>query len=191
VAKEKEHPHPEYAPDIKTDREKAGGINQKLDSINDKLEQIAGPKEKKQLKKSLKMVKLPWGIKSKLKKLATKGKVLVILLKTNKDIQPIVTDIKDGFISIDGIPHNCSMDFVFLWKGKYPCIVLPEWDLNPIGTKDYYKAVEDKRVATPVAVIMRMIKSGENLIDNKTKTKPVVWVIVGLVVIALLYTLFS
>jgi hypothetical protein len=176
--KEKMSIDPEYRPI---------GINQKLDKIDNKLNSLTSKEEKKALKK----FKMPFGVKRQLKNLSKRNQILVILLKSNKTAEPIITDIKNDFIVIKGIPHNCSMDFVFLWKGKYPCIVLPEWDLNPIGTEDYYKAVEDKRVAAPVAIVMRMIKEGQELVGKENKMGAKAWVIGGLVVIALLYILFQ
>jgi hypothetical protein len=134
---------------------------------------------------------LPPKIRRELKKLGKKNKVMVILLKRNRSAQPLITDIKDGFVAINGIPHNCSMDFMFLWKDKYPCIVVPEWDLNPIGTEDYYKAVADKRVADPIAVAIRMIEAKEKLMKTSGfgGLSATVWVIIVLVVIAIIYVL--
>jgi len=184
----KETPHPDYQPNITTnDEEEGGGINKKIDSINSKLNMLTAP----DVKKSYKQFKLPSKIKKQLKKLAEKGKILVILFKTNRSIQPIITDVIDGFINVNGTPHNCSTDFVYLWKGKYPCIGLQEWDLNPIGTNDYYEAVKEKRVAAPVAVVMRMIKSGENLIGKEKFQLSPAWVIGGIAIIAVIYLVMT
>lgn len=187
VKQSKEDANPEYQPNLITDEaKKKEGLSKRIENIDKKLDKLVQP----DLKKTSKEFKLPGKINRQLKKLADKGKIMVILLKTNKSVKPIITDIIDGFISIDGVPHNCAMDFVFLWKGKYPCIVLPEWDLNPIGTKDYYQAVEDKRVAAPIAVVMRMIKSGEKLMNQK-KPLGAMWIWIGLAAIAFLYILFK
>ena len=168
---------------IKTETKR--GINEKMDSIEKKLDMITGVKLSK---KDLKNFALPNKVKSQMKKMAEKGKILVLLLKTNGNIEPLVTDIIDGFVCINNTPHDCSVDFRFLWKGKFPTIVLPEWDLRPIGTKDYDECVKAGRLAYPVATAIRMIESGEKLMkgqgmqfDMKT------WIFIGIAVIAVIY----
>jgi hypothetical protein len=176
---------PEYQPNIIVPEKEPKGLGQQVKEINEKVDMLT----KVSVEKKNKHFELPRKITKQLKKLAEKNKVLVVLLKTNKKVEPIITDIKDGFISINGIPHNCSMDFVFLWKGKFPCIVLPEWDLNPIGTKDYYDAVRDKRTAEPIAVVMRMILSREALMKKgfDFKWTWIILLIIGVIAAAYIF----
>ncbi len=101
----------------------------------------------------------------------------------------MVTEIKDGFVNIEGTPHQCAVDQVFLWKGKYPAMVIPEWDIRPIGTKDYYDAVANNTVADPIAIAIRMIENKENIMKNKMSPKA--WIFIGLAIIAGLYVLFG
>ena len=176
---------PEYQENVITETETKKGLSEQVNDINAKLDMMT----KVNLEKKNKNFELPRKITGQLKKLAEKSKVLVILLKTNKMIQPIITDVKDGFISINGTPHMCSMDFIYLWKGKFPCIVLNEWDLTPIGTNDYYKAVEEKRTADPVAVVMRMMKNKEDLMKNKMQFSKGWIIFIVIAIIAAAYML--
>lgn len=160
------------------------GLVGQIKELNEKIDAISKPTKKKKDKE----FDLPSKVKSKLKKLAIKNKLLVILLRTNRAAQPIVADIKNGFVFIGGVPHNCSTDFIYLWKGKFPMIVLPEWDLNPIGTKQYNEAVAEGRISYPVASVIRMIEDKELLTKGmKLETKHYVWI--GLAIIAGLYVL--
>ncbi len=180
ITKEDTNPEP-----IETEQKM--GLRAKLDKVNEGLDMLTQRDKKREHKE----FKLPSKIQRQLKKIALQNKILVVYLKRNRTMIPMITEIIDGFIKIDGVPHNCSTDFTFLWKGKYPAIVLPEWDLNPIGTEDYYKAVEDKRVADPVAIAIRMMESKENLMKKGLKLSPKAWVLIGLVIIALLWVLFG
>ncbi len=165
-----------------TKKEPIGMVGQ-IKELNEKIDALSKSKKKKKNKE----FDLPKKVKSKLKKLAIKNKLLIILLRTNRAIQPIVADIKNGFVFIEGVPHNCSTDFIYLWKGKFPTIVLPEWDLNPVGTKEYYDAIEAGRISYPVAALIRMIEDKELLTKNKLQTKHYIWI--GLAIIAGIYVL--
>ncbi len=163
------------------------GLRAKLDQVTERLDTLTRGDKKQEHKE----FKLPSKIQRQLKKIALQNKILVIYLKRNRTMIPMITEIVDGFITIDGVPHNCSLDFTFEWKGKYPAIVLPEWDLNPIGTKDYYDAVHDKRVADPIAIAIRMMESKENLMKKGMKLSPKAMVLIGLALIAGLWVLFG
>jgi len=161
------------------------GLKSHLKEVNEKLDVLT----KRDKKTEQKEFKLPSKIRRQLKKLAIKNKIMVIYLTANRCMQPMIAEIKDGAIYIEGKPHQCTPDFTFLWKGKYPAIVLPEWDLNPIGTKDYYGAVKDKRVADPIAVGIRMMEDKDNLMKKKFSMSPLAWVGIGLALIAGIYVL--
>jgi len=166
-------------------KDNKAGLKSKLDEVNEKLDLLT----KRDKKKEYKEFKLPSKIKRQLKKLALKNKILIILLTRNRGMIPMVTEIKDGFVNIDGTPHQCAVDQVFLWKGKYPAMVIPEWDISPIGTKDYYDAVANKRIADPIAIAIRMLENKENIMKNKLSSKA--WIFIGLAIIAGLYVLFG
>lgn len=155
----------------------------KIDNISEKLDGLSKHKEDKVKKK---MLKVPSKVKRQLKKLAMKNKIIVEILRENRSSDMIVTPIINGYIYVDGVPHNCSNDFIYLSKGKYPKIYLPEWDLNPIGTKDYYNAQKEGRSAYPYATIIRMLQDKDVLKKAGMETKYWAWIIIGGIVAAYL-----
>jgi len=168
---------------------KQPGIVGRIEELTERIDSII-PNTSKERKEAEKRFGLPSKIKRQLKNLALKNKVLVILLTRNRKAEPIITEIKDGFIVINNIPHNVSPDFIFLWQGKYPTIVLPEWDLNPIGTKDYYTAIDENRISEPISIAIRMLEQGQALLKGG-KLSSKAWIFIGLAVIAGLYILFG
>jgi len=177
---EKETIHPDII-----DNNQPLGLKSQLKEVNEQLSILT----KRNKKKEFKEFGLPSKFKRQLKKLALKNKLLVILLTRNRGMIPMVTEIKDGFVNIGGTPHQCAVDQVFLWKGKYPAMVIPEWDIRPIGTKDYYDAVQNKTIADPIAIAIRMMENREAIMKNKLSPK--IWIFVGLAIIAGLYVLFG
>ena len=170
---------------VVTEDENKSSLKSTLKEVNEKLDVLT----KRDKKKEQKEFRLPSKIKRQLKKLALKNKVLVLYLTRNRGMVPMISEIRDGFVSINNMPYNCSTDFVFLWKGKYPAMVISEWDIRPIGTADYYDAVANKTIADPIAIAIRMIENKENIMKNKVSPK--VWIFVGLGVIAFLWILFG
>lgn len=164
------------------------GLKDRVSAIDQKLDMLTN----KNLldKKQMKQFRLPPKVKRQLKKLGIKNKLMVIHLTRNRSIIPMVTEIVNGFISINGNPHNASVDFIFLWKGKYPTIVIKEWDIEPVGTLDYYNAVKDKRIADPMAIAIRMIESSGDLM-KKMKLSPKALIFIGLAIIAVIYVLMG
>lgn len=156
------------------------GLSSKVDGLTEKMDMLI---EKSKIKKG-KPFKLPFKIRSQLKLLAKKDKVLVILLKTNRSIQLTTQKIKDGLININGKIHQCTTDFIYMWLGKTPCIVLPEWDLNPIGTQNYYDAIDAGRKVDAQNVIIRAIEH-EAVIGSKMKLsgKMILWIVIILAIV--------
>ena len=164
------------------------GLTHQIKELNEKIEELAPRKKKKESK--VREFKLPFKTKSQLKKLAQKNKVQVILLGTNRNIEPMTAKIQDGFIVINGKYHQCTTDFIYLWRGKFPTIVLPEWDLKPIGTKDFYDAMESGGKADAQQIIIRAIELKESQMGGK-KLGGKAWIWVGVLVVAAFYLLFG
>ena len=163
------------------------GISSRIDELNEKLDMLAETSKKKD--KSEKHFALPRKIKGKLKKIAEKNKVMVVRLGINRAVRTLITDIRNGYVVVDGIPRNCTVDFTYLWEGKYPVIILPEWDINPIGTKDFYDAIDAGRNAYPIATVIRMLEDAKNLTKTPFEFKNWIWI--GLAAIAVLYLVFG
>ncbi len=174
-------------------KEKKQGITQKLDDLNEKLDIITQKKKvDKELKK--KNFKLPFKVKSQLKKLATQNKVQVMLLQRNLNIKPTTGELKDGMLLIgEGKNvriHNGSVDFMWLWNGKIPTVILPEWDLNPIRAgKLYDETVKANRIAEPQQIMIRAMEFKEAMQPQKLTSKAMIWIFIGVAVVG--YALFA
>jgi|TARA_Y100000310_G_scaffold342241_1_gene444504 hypothetical protein len=182
--KEKQAKKEEEVQEIKPKR----GINEKLDHLTETLDNLSQSKKKKdQLKK--KMVKMPYGVKSQLKRLAIKNKALVVLLKANRCIETKIGEMRDGFLLLDERIYQGSPDFVYMWQGKYPCVVIKEWDLSPIGVKDYYDSVDDGRSADAQQIIINALEFRESMMPKKLGGKAIIWIIIGGCIVG--YALFA
>jgi len=175
---------PEPSLDIEPDKPKLS-ITEKLNAINEKFDEIIKLDKKSGKKKKL----FGFSVNTKLKALAKKNDILVILLKINRGIEALICEVKDGYIKVKDNYHKCSTDFVFLWNGKFPCIILPEWDLQPIGTADYYKAAAEGRSSSAAKTIISMIEKKEVLNQKKLSGKLVIGIIIGAVIV--FYILFA
>jgi hypothetical protein len=137
------------------------GLRQSVDDLNKKMDTLLKIKPKKDG-----TFKIPWGIRSKIKSQLKKKKIAVIYLQNNKN-----GDIKWGEqvgdqVKVDNKIFDMSEGTVWLFRGKYPMIVQPEWSMRPIGIREYeeakanhsttdeeellIKAIERKEIGTPL-----------------------------------------
>lgn len=175
--KKEEEPQEEETP-------KKGGLASQVRELNEKIDIIAQTK-KQERKFKKKQFKLPFQVKSQLKKLALKHKVQVMLLQRNRNIKPTIGEIKDGMLIIDKQTiHDCPMDCVGLWNGKIPTVILPEWDLEPLSLSKLYKdTLENKRLSDPQKIIIRQLEFKESLMPKKISVKGIVIAIVITVIV--------
>ncbi len=166
-------------------------LNEKIDIISDK------KKQEKKLKK--KKFKLPFKVKSQLKKLAVKDKVQVILLQRTRNIKPVIGDIRDGMLLVKDMVYNGSVNATWLWNGKIPTMIVPEWDLQPLTPEgiEEMKATSTLspselmayclkygRSAEPGKIIIRMIEAKQNLmLKGKANMKTIILTIVVVIII--------
>lgn len=160
-------------------------LKHKIESIDEKLKQIIPePKDK------TKPFKLKWTVRTKTRNLAKKDKLLVFLLKRNKGMLPLVIPYKDGKIEINGVPRSVEVDQIFLWEGKTPAIVQPEWDISPIGTMDYYQALEDgDRNSAAIKTLIAMLESKDYEV-KKQQLGMMTYVIIGIIAMVIIGYLF-
>ena len=166
-------------------------IRESLDIISDK------KKQEKKLKK--KKFKIPFKVKSQLKKLAMKNKVQVMLLQRTRNIKPVIGEIRDGMLIVgkDQI-YNGSVDSTWLWNGKYPTHLVPEWDLQPLtpegieemkatstmsSSELHSYCIKFGRLAVPGKIIIRAIEAKQNqMLGAKANVKTIILVIVGTII---------
>jgi len=101
-------------------------ISEKLDKLREKLDE---QEEKK--------FKLPWSIKFSGGKLK-KNFVVVEIIRANGGVEFKMVKIEDNTIKLDDIYYDASADYILRY-GKYPMIILPEWNIKPIGESNEQK----------------------------------------------------
>jgi hypothetical protein len=168
------------------------GLSHKIDNIEEKLEIIVGTKTKKgkKKKKKSKDFKMPYSVKSKLKKLAKLKKAQVLLLEGN-NIRPVIGEVKDGMLLVGDRIYDGSVNYMWAWNGKaIPTFIVPEWDLRPLCRKELHEdAVENKRIIHPQTFIIRGIEASASLNSKKLSGKTMIWLGVGAIVV--FYILFA
>ena len=165
------------------------GIQAQMKQLQEKMDTIL--EREKEQKKGLKYFKLPWNVNSKVKSAYKKGKILIFLLTTDRIINPLIAVVREGIIYINDIPHKYSTDFVYLWKGKHPALIIPEWSLTPIGTKEYYDAKKDGTAnVEDAAIIIRAIQASK-LEDSKKKGNMGMWIMLFIGALILAYIIFA
>lgn len=128
--------------------------------------------------------------KNRLIKLWKKDKILVISLRNDKMVAPVIGSLKDGNCIVDGIHHNGGNEFVWLWRGKIPVMIIPEWDTNPIGSKQYYNALKDGRTTYHQRVTIRALQAAKQEAEKKKiKSGMIIWI--GIAAIVAGYLFFS
>lgn len=178
----KEKAEPKEEEQVQVVKQEKKGLNERVDEINEKLDMVVGSKKSKKDKPFA----LSFGIRRHLSSLTKKDAILVFLLTTNRAIKPIIAKIQDEFIVINNVPHTCTVDFVFLWRNKYPAIIVPEWDIHPIGTKEYYEAIDQGRSANAGLTIIRMIEKSNDLMKKQMNSRMLIWFVIGGIIIAYL-----
>ncbi len=195
----------EEEPGEREEEPKRKGLVGQLKELNEKIDIISDKKnQEKKLKK--KKFKLPFQVKSQLKKLAVQNKVQVMLLQRTRNIKPVIGEIRDGMLLVgkDQI-YNGSIDATWLWNGKYPTHIVPEWDLQPLTPEgiEEMKAtstlspselhtycIKFGRLAVPGKIIIRAIEAKQNLmLGSKANMKAIIITIV--IVIIIMAVLFS
>ena len=165
------------------------------DDVNDMKEMlnIISKKQKVTDKSKKKHFKLPSSVKSKLKKLAKSNMTQVLLLQANGNLKPTTAEIKNGMVLLNGKAYNGSPMYRWLWNGKYPTFIIPEWDINPIAAAELHKqAVEDKRIIDPQTFLIRAMQHAEvEGMTEKKKLSSKAWIIIGVVAVVLAYVLFG
>lgn len=163
-------------------------LPEQVKELKDKVDEMTGIKKKGRVKKF--NIKFKYNVKRQMKRAAKKGKVMLIILGTNRNIDAQIVDMKNGYIMFNGVPRKCTMDYIYLWRGKIPTIVLPDWSLEPIGLEEYYKKCpEGMGSAIAQKFVLGVIESGEVTTKKKMEGKTIVWILLGVLVV--LYILFG
>lgn len=181
------------------------GLTGQLQELNEKMD-IISDKKKQEMKLHKKKFKLPLKVKSQLKKLAIKNKVQVMLLQRTRNIKPVIGEVRDGMLLIKDMVYNGAVNSTWLWNGKTPTMIVPEWDLQPMTPEgiDEMKRTSTMsaqelmsyclkfgRSAVPGKIIIRMIESKQNQMLGASKASMKAIIITIVVVIVVCAVLFG
>lgn len=149
-----------------------GTVTEKLDKLLELIDKDKGSKEKK--------FKFPKLSNGKMKK----NYVIAIILKTNKqmDIKKLRVEDMTVFLKDNKTYHLALTDFVMRYK-KWPVIILPEWDLQPISIDELQnKTISEHRLALPQKIIIERMAMAQ--LNKKKGSLKGVLIIVGVIAAA-------
>lgn len=125
--------------------------------------------------------------KNKLKKTNT---VAVLFLRENGIAEPMEIESNQGFYSINGKTYHEDRDCIYtMGKERFPLAIIPEWNVIPIGRKEW----EDKDIQTKFSTlqdhVMKGIRHAERVRmgereEGKFNTKTII--VIGVVVIVVI-----
>lgn len=167
--------------------EEKKSIIQSVEQLQEEVKNMKKESEKKKLGK----FKFPWKIRSQFKRMHKKNRALVLFLKNNRAAEMKICSIYDEVVEVDGEFYDASTHFFYMYQpGNIPLMVLPEYSLTPIGTKDYHDAVKAGNVSSPQKFMIRIIEMKEAMAaKGKFGGQSVVLMIIGAVVVG--YLLFG
>ncbi len=156
-------------------------------SMKEKVDKLYGYFEKADEKgKSFeKRMKLPAKVKRIVKK-PQQNKVIALVLKANRTIQPQAGQIKEGFVTVGSYFYDGSPKYMWMWRGKTPAVVIPEWDLQPLSASELFdRTKENNSPSDPARIILRAMKSSEikNIASSPMNMKMIVGVGIAVIVV--------
>lgn len=157
-------------------------LSDKIDKTNKLLEEMLKdsklPKEKK-----FNFPKVP---ASKLKK----GYILVLVLRSNLNLIAKKLPIVNGnvYLSENKTYHLTESQYIGLYKGKIPFVIIPEWSIEPLTREVLVKNAEDnKTLVKPQRQLIHLMEDANLLENAKPKRSFRGIIIIGLVLVGLYY----
>ena len=158
-------------------------MQEQLKNIDEKLSAIA-PKIK--AGKKVKEFSLPFKINFMKKAAVKKNKILVFYLQRNMGMKLFYAQPEEGRYEHDGKTYNANHTFIFLYRGKIPSIIQPEWSIDPINP------YEIKDNITAQQIIIRAVEASfKKMMDGKKKfgSWGLILIVVGVGIVG--YLIFS
>ncbi len=132
-----------------------------LDNFNLKkvgLDLKKSSEEKKKEKPNL------WSRAFRKSKLNKPSKIAVIYLRDNGTAETMEVDSMRGFFNINGRVYHEDRDCVYrMNKEKYPLAIIPEWNVIPIGRKEWEDKPMQEKFATLQDHVMKGIRHAERV----------------------------
>lgn len=162
------------------------GIKSQIADIEQRLKDIEPKKKESKFN-----FKLPLRFRMAINNYGKQNKALVLLFKTNRHFEFHMGVFKHGALFLeDGRFYKGTTDHVFIYKKNIPCVAIMEWDIIPLGTKQYYDAVKEKRTQDGQQLIIKMQEMAQILANKTTMSgKTVIFILLGIGVA--LYVLFG
>lgn len=172
---------------VRNEEETGGGLSERI--AKDVIKQLSEQGKKPDSKD----FKLPFS-----KRLGEKGKIkknfaLVGIIKTNGNWDWKWLRIKEDLIYLkeSDTYHSATAKHVGYYK-KYPVLVIPEWDLEPLCRETLYKQAEEGKLAKAQTVIIHNIMKAEGLLKGKKSFgSSIIWILLIAGIGYLAYTLLS
>jgi len=149
-------------------------LKDQIKEMNEKLNLITDLKrlDKKQ------NFKLKGNAKRALKRLHKKNKIVVFGLGQNKALNTEVCDVKNSYFMYKGIPRYFDTKHIYMYNGKYPTVVLPEQNTEPLIIDDNEKTSESARLKFLIGLIeSNEVKAGLGLNPKMI----IIFVVIGLI----------
>lgn len=182
IAKKKETIKKESKPKI----EEHKSIKDKVEHMYDVIESIGQPKKNV----SGKDYRFKWNIRTQFKNLSKKGKILLFIIRANNTIESKIVKVEDGFFYIDKSPRVFTHYHVNYMNGKVPVVILPEWNTEPIGNKDYFDKFNERMSQSQLDKFFIGVAESNEVFAKKSISRAA-WIGLGLAAIAGLYVLFG
>ena len=145
------------------------GLTAKMDDIQTQLNRVLGMQEKKEKKARLKKFSL-----SKLKRYNKKKNRAVIFMGSDQSLKLVKGEYFEGFkiLKLGKNYYKAGATYTWLWEGKQPCQIIPEWSLEPIAADPLYqKAKESNTLIDAQLATIQAAKMIEQEAEGADKKK--------------------
>ncbi len=130
--------------------------------------------------------KLPKWIARKVGKKSYLNHVLVVYLRRNREIELYYTPPSNDLIRIGDLYHDARVDCYYTYgKARVPTLIIEEFNMRPIGTEEYQRALLRGELTDAQDIAIKSFEKMEA--ENKKKkidTKTVVFIVIGVIVVA-------
>lgn len=127
-------------------------------------------------------------------RLKKSNKVAVVFLRNNRLADFKEVEARNGYFSIEGKNYHVDNDCIYsTQKDRIPMAIIREWDLMPLGTKQYEDDEMRNRFAKLESHVLNGIKNaelartgGSGFGNNLTNKQIILYAIIGIVAVALI-----
>jgi len=152
-------------------------IREDMDAMKETIKKLEEQKEAK------KKFKIPFFKRVNTAK-AKQNYVTLIKINENSHLSFKTVQIEDQTLIEDGVPRLAGAGYVLYYK-KNPVILLPNWSVEPISTKEHYeRSLSDGSNTVGYKLLLAKMKS--SAIENKVKMGGMIKWILGIGLLAII-----